>query len=58
MNATTMFRPIEGTWVRRQGETRIGRVLAVAGEGEGTTLTVDWGDGETREALSAVESGM
>lgn len=58
MNATRMFRPIEGTWVRRQGETRIGRVLAVAGEGEGTTLTVDWGDGETREALSAVVSGM
>ena len=58
MNARTMLRPVEGTWVRRRGETRIGRVLALAEEARDIVLTVEWGDGETREPLSTVESGM
>ena len=58
MNARTMLRPVEGTWVRRRGETRIGRVLALTGDGQKMVLTVEWVDGETREPLSAVESGM
>ncbi|MBW6525254.1 DEAD/DEAH box helicase [Sphingomonas sp. RHCKR7] len=53
-----MLMPVEGTWVRRRGETRIGRVLAMVGEGQSTVLTIEWGDGETSEPLSAVESGM
>lgn len=58
MNARTMLRPVEGTWIRRRGEARIGRVLALVEGAQGIVLTVEWGDGETRELLSTVESGM
>ena len=30
MNIRTMLKPVVGTWVRRRGETRIGRVLALS----------------------------
>lgn len=58
MNTRTMLKPVVGTWVRRRGETRIGRVLALSDKDQGVVLTVEWGDGETREPLSTVESGM
>lgn len=58
MNAKAMPKPVEGTWVRRHGETRIGRVLASDGDGADAVLTVEWGDGRSREPLSALQSGI
>ena len=58
MNTRMMLRPVVGTWVRRRGETKIGRVLAVSDVDPGVVLTIDWGDAESCEPLRAVESGM
>lgn len=58
MSARATPRPVEGTWVRRRGEARIGRVLSSMESAQGLLLTVEWGDGQTRESLPAVESGM
>lgn len=51
-------RPIEGTWVRRRGDDRIGRVLSIYDHQAGVRLSVEWANGNTVEQLAELESGI
>ena len=58
MSASSEVRPVEGSWVKRRGEDRIGRVLAGEDGPSGSTVRVEWRDGVSVEAMAGLESGI
>lgn len=57
MSASSEVRPVEGSWIKRRGGDRIGRVLAADDGPSDATVRVEWGDSASLEMIAGLESG-